>query len=67
MPTVKLDFVPAAVTAIFRVLWALLRPRANLVLENLALRQQLAVLRRTVARGHASPGQDDAALCLYWL
>jgi transposase InsO family protein len=30
--------------------WASLRPRADLVLENLALRQQLGVLRRAVKR-----------------
>ena len=44
-----------AVTAVFGALWALVRPRASLVLENLALRQQLAVLRRTVARPRLRP------------
>jgi putative transposase len=32
------------------LLWAVVRPRADLVAENLALRQQLGVLRRTVER-----------------
>jgi putative transposase len=34
---------------------AALRPRASLVLENLALRQQLAVLRRSTPRPHLRP------------
>ncbi len=33
--------------AIFGVVYTILRRRATLALENLALRQQLAVLRRT--------------------
>jgi len=36
-------------------LFAGLRPRASLVAENLALRQQLAVLRRTVRRPQLRP------------
>jgi putative transposase len=42
--------VLAVVTAILGALRALLRPRASLVLENLALRQQLAILNRKAAR-----------------
>lgn len=34
------------------LLWAALRPRSSLLLENLALRQQLGVLRRAVTRPH---------------
>ncbi len=37
--------------AIFLILRGLLRSRTALPLENLALRQQLAVLRRTTRRG----------------
>jgi putative transposase len=54
-PTVRLVAWPAALIAIFRALCAFVRPRASLVLENLALRQQLAVLRRTVARPRLRP------------
>ena len=43
------------VTAILGALVAALRPRASLVVENLALRQQLAVLRRAVPRPRLCP------------
>jgi transposase InsO family protein len=43
------------VTAILGALVAALRPRASLVIENLALRQQLAVLRRAVPRPRLFP------------
>ncbi len=45
----------AIVTAILGALRALLRPRASLVLENLALRQQLAILNRKAARPRLRP------------
>ena len=45
----------AVVTAILGALRAVVRRRSSLVLENLALRQQLAVLRRTVARPGLRP------------
>ena len=45
----------AVVTAILGALLALLRPRASLVLENLALRQQLAILHRKAARPRLRP------------
>jgi putative transposase len=45
----------AVVTAILGALRAFARPRANLVIENLALRQQLAILRRAVARPRLRP------------
>ncbi len=41
--------------AIFLILRGLLRSRAALALENLALRQQLAVLRRTTRRPKLRP------------
>jgi putative transposase len=41
--------------AIVGALLAALRPRASLVAENLALRQQLAVLRRETSRPQLSP------------
>jgi hypothetical protein len=40
----------AIVTAAVGALFAAFKPRASLVAENLALRQQLATLRRTVPR-----------------
>jgi hypothetical protein len=43
------------VTAILGALVAALRPRASLVVENLALRQQLVVLRRAVPRPRLRP------------
>ena len=43
------------------VLWALVRPRADLVLENLALRQQLMVQRRSVPRPQLTDGDR-----LFW-
>ena len=52
--------VLAAVTAIFGTLWALVRPRASLVLENLALRQQIAVLRRRSRLGRGYDRLDRA-------
>jgi putative transposase len=42
--------VLAVVTAVLGALRALVRPRTGLVLENLALRQQLAILNRKAAR-----------------
>jgi transposase InsO family protein len=47
--------VLAVVTAILGTLRALLRPRSSLVLENLALRQQLAILNRKAARPRLRP------------
>jgi hypothetical protein len=41
--------------AIVGALLAALRPRASLVAENLALRQQLAVLRRQLSRPQVRP------------
>jgi putative transposase len=41
--------------AIVGALLAAVKPRASLVLENLALRQQLAVLRRTTSRPRLRP------------
>jgi len=41
--------------AMIGTLFAGFRPRASLVAENLALRQQLAVLRRTVRRPRLRP------------
>ena len=43
------------VTAILGALVAALRPRASLVVENLSLRQQLAVPRRAVPRPRLRP------------
>jgi len=45
----------AILMAIFGAAFAALRPRANLVLENLVLRQQLAVLRRATPRPKLRP------------
>ena len=42
--------------AIFGFVRAILRRRATLALENLALRQQLAILRRSVKRPRLRPG-----------
>jgi hypothetical protein len=47
--------VPAIPMAMAGAVLAALRPRANLVLENLVLRQQLAVLRRVTPRPHLRP------------
>jgi hypothetical protein len=41
--------------AIVRALLSALKPRTSLVLENLALRQQLAVLRRATPRPRLRP------------
>ena len=41
--------------AIVGAVLAALRPRANLVLENLALRQQLSILRRSTRRPRLRP------------
>jgi transposase InsO family protein len=49
------DGVLAILMAISGAAFAALRPRANLVLENLVLRQQLAVLRRATPRPHLRP------------
>ena len=49
------DGVLAIRMAIFGAAFAALRPRADLVLENLALRQQLAVLRRATPRPRLRP------------
>jgi putative transposase len=43
------------IVAIVGALRSALRPRASLVAENLALRQQLAVLRREKKRPHLAP------------
>jgi putative transposase len=43
------------VVALFGALLSALKPRASLVAENLALRQQLAVLRRTTPRPRLRP------------
>ena len=45
----------AIVTAVVGALLAGLQPRASLVVENLVLRQQLAVLRRAVPRPGLRP------------
>ena len=45
----------ALLEAIIGAVLAALRPRANLVAENLALRQQLAVLRRQTSRPQLRP------------
>jgi hypothetical protein len=45
----------AMVTALFGALLSAFKPRASLVAENLALRQQLATLRRTVSRPSLRP------------
>jgi transposase InsO family protein len=60
--------VLAVVTAILGALRALVRPRAGLVLENLALRQQLAILRRTVAQPRLGPADRAfwAMLSRFW-
>ena len=47
--------VLAIVTALLGALRALGRSRRSLVIENLVLRQQLAVLRRKVARPRLRP------------
>jgi hypothetical protein len=47
---VECDAIPANMIAIAWATLVELRPRANLVLENLVIRQQLAVPRRTKAR-----------------
>jgi len=47
--------VVALLKAILRALFAAVRPRTSLVLENLALRQQLAVLRRAAPRPRLRP------------
>ena len=53
--------------AIFLILRGLLRSRTALPLENLALRQQLAVLRRTTRRGpKAVLGSPEALYCTDW-
>jgi hypothetical protein len=49
------DGVLAILIAISGAAFAALRPRANLVLENLVLRQQLAVLRRATPRPRLRP------------
>jgi hypothetical protein len=45
----------AIVAAVVGALLSALKPRASLVAENLALRQQLAALRRKVRRPHLHP------------
>jgi transposase InsO family protein len=47
--------VLAILMAIYGAAFAALRPRADLVLENLVLRQKLAVLRRATARPRLRP------------
>ena len=45
----------AIVAAVVGALLSAFKPRASLVAENLALRQQLAALRREVRRPHLHP------------
>lgn len=45
----------AVLNAFVGALFAAVKPRANLVAENLALRQQLAVLRRSTPRPRLRP------------
>jgi hypothetical protein len=47
--------VLALLRAVFGAFFAAFRPRASLVLENLALRHQLAVLRRATPRPRLRP------------
>jgi putative transposase len=51
----KLAIVLALLTAVFGAFIAAFRPKASLVLENLALRHQLAVLRRATPRPKLRP------------
>jgi hypothetical protein len=57
LPACRGSFAPMheLLTAIFGALVSALRPRASLVAENLALRQQLAVLRRKARRPRLQP------------
>jgi putative transposase len=57
--------VLALLTGIVGALVASLRPRASLVIENLALRQQLAILRRSMPRARLRP-IDRAFWVLLW-
>lgn len=43
------------ITTLASTLFFMLRPRASLIAENLALRQQLAVLRRSAPRPRLRP------------
>ena len=52
----------ACLLAFFHFCRALLTQRAVLAAENLALRQQINVLRRSVARPHLRPGDR-----LFWV
>jgi len=54
-PDCTLGAMTTLVTAILGALVAALRPRTSLVVENLALRQQLAVLRRATPRPRLRP------------
>ena len=49
-------------SALYQLLRALLKPRLSLVIENLALRQQLVILRRNTSR----PGLRDRDR-LFWV
>jgi hypothetical protein len=51
----KLAIVLALLRAVFGAFIAAFRPKASLVLENLALRHQLAVLRRATPRPKLRP------------
>jgi hypothetical protein len=45
----------ALLEAVVGALLAALRPRASLIVENLVLRQQLAILRRATSRPRLRP------------
>jgi hypothetical protein len=47
---------------VFTFLGSLFKSQRRLILENLALRQQLAMLRRSVKRPHATPA--DKLFCI---
>jgi hypothetical protein len=55
MHRAKLAIVFALLKALLGALLAAMKPRASLVAENLALRQQLAVLRRATPRPRLRP------------
>jgi hypothetical protein len=51
----RMLIVPALLRAVFGAFFAAFRPKASLVLENLALRHQLAVLQRAAPRPKLRP------------
>jgi hypothetical protein len=51
-------------SALYQLLRALLKPRLSLVTENLALRQQLVVLRRNTSRPGLSNRRSLVLGCL---